>query len=350
MYSFSYSQVRSFLSCELKWYFDKVEGIRRISTKRAPDLGSVIHEGIAAMIRQEDAKAAIDAWVKTKYEALEPHFSDLPQLEEDWAEVEQQINDHALVVCERWREWINLDQWETIVHPEFGPLVERRAIHTESELSNPHGFAFEFPWITDWVAQDKVTGLIWVIDWKTKSAFDDDDNHQRNLQKMVYQYLLLHDMDIEVSGSRIAQIRSKAPSVPSLLKPKKDGSRAMSRAAIATDWATYKAALLAADLDPVDYEDMKIKMKPEDYWFKWQSAFRTEQQCENAWYQIILPAINRMRLMYEDKLQPNRNLGSMDCGTMCNMQMPCLETLAGRDLDNVISFGYERKEKTNEPA
>jgi hypothetical protein len=333
---FSYSQVRSFLSCEYKWYVDKVLGIRRIETKRAPTLGSAIHEGIAAAIKGQPIHTAIEDFVGGQLEKLEPHFHSMPSLGDDWDAVRSEIELHAESIVDRWATWIKLDEWETVAHPEFGPLVENRLTHIEG--SNKLDIEFEFPWIVDWVALHKPTGLTWVIDWKTKSQFQDEKVHEYNLQKMVYQYLL-GEIGIEVTGSRICQIRSKAPSVPKL---NKNGS--MSRAQISTTWEVYKDALNEADIEPDDYVEMKMKFPDASYWFAWMSAHRREEECEAAWHNIIIPAIARMRSIRQEEKPPIRNLGSIDCTQMCNVQLLCMETLRGYDVDNVIDFGYERRE------
>lgn len=335
MKQYSYSQVRNFLSCEEKWYIDKVMGIRAVEVKRPPTMGSAIHLAIAARINQNDVTKVLDQYIDEKEKEIVTLFPDLPYLEEEWVPIKASIKKDVPWIVDAWTKWIELDNWETVVHGTFGPLVERKLVHVEPEWGSlPE---FEFIWIADWVATDKRTGLTWLIDWKARSQFMDDRHHEFNLQKMVYQFLLTIDLDLHVSGSRVAQIKPTSPATP---KQNKNGD--MSRAACATTWDRYREALLDAGLDPNDYLDMKEKLASPNDWFEWQSAYRTDHECQAAWEQIILPAILRMEQLRKTG-DPVRNLGSLDCTRMCSYKLICMETLRGRSVEGLLDFGFVKK-------
>lgn len=331
---YSFSQIRQFLNCQNQWYLRYVERIKKVEIKRPPTLGSAVHEGIAARIKGVDAQFRIDAYMENLREELQPYMEMNPHLIEDWEVVSGEVETHAMRLVDMWTKWIELDQWETVVHSEYGPMVERRMV--EGCYDPVSDYNFNMVWIADWVAKHKKTGLTWVIDWKSKTQFAPESHHEFNLQKMMYQ-LLLWENDIEVCGSRIAQILSKAPSYP---KVNKDGS--MSRAACATTWEIYENELLKNGLNPEDYADMRGKLKTADDWFNWQYAYRRIEECQNAWASVILPTIRAMKKVRENG-EPIRNLGSLTCTQMCSMGLVCMETLRGSKLEDMIGFGYTQE-------
>lgn len=336
MEQYSYSQVRSFLSCENKWYTDKVLGIKAVEVKRAPTMGSAIHHAIAARINQEDINKQLKLFIEEKEKDILLKMELYPDIEDDWTVVKAAILKDVPWIVDAWTKWVELDDWETIVDPTYGPMVERRMVTNVADtLTTPE---FEFVWIADWVAKHKKTGLTWLVDWKSTTQFKDDRHHEFALQKMIYQYLL-YEIDVEISGSRVAQIKPTSPAVPSI---NKNGS--MSRSAIATTWDRYKESLMEAGLDPSEYVDMKEKLKSPSDWFQWSSAFRTIKECENAWDQIVIPTIQRMNYMRMWDKTPVRNLGSLDCHTLCSVKLICMETLRGRPIDGLLDFGFERKD------
>lgn len=297
-------------------------------------MGSAIHHAIAARIKGENVAKAIAEFNEAKLKDIEPKFDLIPSLVDDWEVIKGAIEKDVPWIVDAWTNWVKLDEWETVVHPTYGPLVERKMV-TVFELWN--GEEFEFIWIADWVAKNKATELTWLIDWKSTMQFKDDRAHEFALQKMVYQHLLSL-IDVTVSGSRVAQIKPTQPAIPEL---NKNGS--MSRKAISTTWDRYKQALEAEGLDPADYVDMQEKLKSPDDWFSWCSAYRSDAECRNAWEEVIIPTVNRMANIPTKFASPIRNLGSLTCQNMCSVKLICMETLRGRPLEGLLDFGFEVK-------
>lgn len=164
---------------------------------------------------------------------------------------------------------------------EGQPLLE---YHLEAELP---GYG-TFVGIVDAVWQHVKTGTIELVDFKTTSRFKAWDEYQIDAQLPVYARVVELVTGVLPDALVYWQIRPVAPKLPKL---NKDGS--MSRAKITSDWATYKAALLAEGLDPADYADMKAKLDADDaYWYLELVYTPSERMLASIWEQFLLSVEN----------------------------------------------------------
>lgn len=140
-----------------------------------------------------------------------------------------------------------------------------------------------FVGIVDAVWQHVPTGTIELVDFKTTSRFKQWDEYQLDNQLIVYSRVLAVQTGVEADSLVYWQIRPVAPKTPT---QNKDGS--MSRRAITSDWETYKAALVAAGLDPDDYADMRAKLDADDaYWYAELVYTPSDRMVAAIWEQFL---------------------------------------------------------------
>ena len=169
--------------------------------------------------------------------------------------------------------------------PEFrpdGPAVPL----VEYKINYPiEGTDFIFSGVVDAVVIDNLNGHIVVLDWKTKSNFIREDDELMNMQVGLYQYAL-QQMGLQISRGLVYQIKSSIRR-PNLNKPDKNGVAAMSRRIITTTWGVYEAGLIAANLDPMEYDDIKhVLSENEGDLFLPLNIYRSPSLLTNLWNQL----------------------------------------------------------------
>jgi hypothetical protein len=228
-----------------------------------------------------------------------------------------ELGDLAIAIALRAIDSAGIDsgRWKVL---EIGgaPLIEHKlGVDTASGVP--------FIAIIDLCAIDTETGLAWLIDWKVRDKFTDEEAEQYNAQMCIYQHMLAMQ-GIQVAGTCTWQIRNRVPAVPKMLK----NGTALSRGAIATDWQTYRDAITSNGLNPHDYADMEAKLKPFD---RPVFTHRSAAMCEGVWSQTMRQhdtmALNNTLQM--SACQPHRNLSSFTCAR-CEFREPCLAGLEGK--------------------
>lgn len=286
----SRSQILDYLACGYRWDLSYRRGIQTAHVREALDQGSAVHRAIKGAIRVHTGKKVTDQLVKmgmlaeTKAWAKEARAERGKFLTDEAKDQIREIELNAYGIAQKAIEHFNLREWEVAVW-KGQPLFEVEVI---TKLPPWKGYRC----IPDLVARPRREGKkapYWLIDWKGRASFEEDDAEEVNLQFASMQYVLeMEAPDIRIEGSILWQVKSQSPRWPA---KNKDGS--LSRAAIVTDWPTYLAAIKKEGLNPADYEDMKAKIA-EIEWFRAIKQHRTHEECENVWYQIIVPAATRM--------------------------------------------------------
>lgn len=309
----SYSQVSQWTRCRRAWAFKYREELFPRFDRPSLDLGSAVHEGLAAGLQGFSYEEAINRWADEKY-SLEL----LPEEQE----VLQGLLTKAYGITAKSLAFIDLGhKWETVKH-DGKPLIEHEF---ESELGVPgwdgfHGYV-------DWVARELATGQVWLIDFKVRDSMQPVEAEEFNLQMAIYQYLL-GKLNIPAVGSIAWQIRNELPKSP---KVNKDGT--ISRAACATDWDTYSAAVVAAGQDPEHYLEMKAKLETVEF-FRLSRAYRGSNEVQNLWSDVVLPVAKDIGGgIY-------RNLNHVTCNG-CSYKNLCLEELRGGDTDYIKRSSFQ---------
>lgn len=322
----SHSQLWQAHNCEWKWYIRNVMDVRSARQYRAPNRGSAIHVGCAALLLSQNVRDEVQIWAEGVHKEINEWESlGWMEGEEDHGMIDSLI-EPSIDICHRWWDWLDYDtNWETICD-DAGPIVERAFM---CDLPPFRGFMG----VVDWVARHKPTDRVFVIDHKTRQQMRPPEVEETNLQKAIYQYMLRQN-GIETDGSAIMQIWHEPPRQP---KVNKDGQ--LSRAKIRTTWESYAKAVLDAGFDVDSYAEMEAKCNPIEDFFRFSFAYRTREEVDGTWALVARPRARRIvELLEDDEIIPRRALGSMDC-ERCWARETCLEGLRGRPFEDAIQTG-----------
>lgn len=298
-----FSAVSTFLKCRKKWDFAYLERLEPRTRNVKMSFGTLAHAELADLMLGSNVhfpEALSDALVQCAAHEV--------QEVKDTAQVAQKVARRAFVEFEKRYEVFYLDG---------KPLVEHTLI-TEVE-------GVKFGGTPDCVVKDRKNGGVFVVDWKTRASFLAPESELLNLQAITYQHLLL-ERGVHTAGTIQVQIKPFLPKEPKLTK---DGQ--VSRAACATDWPTYEAAVLKSGGNPADYEDMKAKLA--DASFVDMDSCRTlrsEDEVEYFWQEEIVPALREMKA--RTKPGPGRCFNQMECRG-CPYRELCVESAKGGDLE-----------------
>lgn len=334
----SRSQILEYLGCGYRWDLSFRRGIASTKVREALDQGSAVHRAIKEVIGayantqmrklkftpgmvRANIIGGVSAWAQEERDRRGKFLTD--ETREDI----ETIKRAAVGIAEKAIENINLPEWEIATYNGL-PLFE---VEIVTPLPPWKGFRT----IPDLVARPKREGKnapYWLIDWKTRGSFEQDDAEEINLQFASMQHVLLIEMPkLLIEGSILWQIKDQGPRMPS---QNKDGS--MSRQAIVTDWPTYEAALRKAKLNPADYQDMKEKLALIE-WFRALKEHRDTALCRSVWHEIIVPAARRMA---NDPQVIRRWSYLPFCCKGCWAKDFCLTELRGDDTEFLLESDY----------
>ena len=284
--------------------------------------GSMIHAGLEAATRAQFAgergdhvcDAAVTKVAEFHDEYLsDPFVASLVEDSEELQDVYQALKELSQSVCVRVinAHGLNTDRWETVslkgvplIEYDMEIVVDGLPVHCK----------------VDWVVEDTNTGLVYECDFKTKKQFARHEDDVFNAQHPMYMYALAQ-YGIHVDGSMTFQIKAAVPDIPTLNKPTKKAPKVMSRRAITTNWVTYHEALIAEDLDPEDYLDMRDKLGDFE---RMHPIQRTMGECAAIWRDQV-----GLLLAIRDKTVPvTRVLNPLTCNR-CEYNELCMEELRG---------------------
>ena len=297
MTTFSYSQVRTYDTCQYMWYTTYKRGIRRIFATKPMELGSAVHAGLANYFRGDDFLQGILTWANQTMPGWEDEG-----VTGDFALIAQALREivyDAILICARAIKSM-AGRYIPVMY-EGQPIVER-------EFRVPIGKDY-FVCVIDLCVHDRETGQIMLLDFKVREKMGSEPEFDFDVQMALYQAALLHH-GIHTDGSIVYQIRSVIPQKP-VLNREKNGVREMSRSgSIITDWETYREALIENNLDPADYLDMQIKLSDR----KFQQEIRQYRSVETleAYWTNFLETVRRIK-SYRRGSPITRNISYINC-------------------------------------
>jgi len=313
----SWSEINTWCTCREKWRWMYEVGIVPKRAAAAPAIGSCGHAAVAALLRGRDWGQAIDAWVKER-------LDEQPLFDEEADEI-RAMGDLVKGVVERYTR------------------------HYETELFEPVRVEckFEIPirglrltLIGYWDAIVRGTdGHLWLMEHKfPKSRMRSEDDLVLDGQIGTYQYAA-HRAGFPVIGTIYNQLLARLPAEPSV---NKNGS--LSRAAVYTDWETYRAAVVKRGLDPNDYLDMREKLAGYEF-FRRTYIYRPMEEIRLFARDLerrIWDLTKRHKHIY-------RSESFITCGR-CAYRELCIETLkGGRNIDYMIENDFEPRKPRKEP-
>lgn len=179
-------------------------------------------------------------------------------------------------------------------------------------------------------------GHLWLGDHKWVTSIPSKDSfHAMDLQLLLYPWAAQKAWGIEIHGVFWNYIRSKAPSVPKLIK-----SGAISKSKVDTDYLTYKNFLVLNDFDPKDFSDQLEPLRKQSPFLQRYWLAREPHVLK----QIVLEALTTGREINltgrEDYV--TRNI-TKDC-SWCSYRMLCRADLERGDRDTLIKRYYQKVE------
>lgn len=324
---YSFSRASNYLRCPRAYYYRYGRKLLPIYNSPYLTRGTLVHAGLeaatTAQFNGERGAAVESAAIARIFDEnaeykKDPFIAGLIEADPEFEDGIDEVGTLAENVCIRVIRTFDLggDRWETITL-NFKPLIE-------------YDFEVEVQGVkihckVDWIVRDTETGLIYEADFKTRKSFTSQEDDEMNAQHPMYMYAL-RQHGIHVDGSMTWQIKASEPKVPKLNKPTKNKPVAMSRSAISSNWETYKEALVAADLDPAEYEEMEGKLSQFE---QLDQMLRTETECKTIWDEYT----DLLRLMHgePESLIKTRVLNPRVCKG-CEYRDLCMEEARGKDI------------------
>lgn len=144
-------------------------------------------------------------------------------------------------------------------------------------------------------------------------------------------------MGYNIAGVVIDMIAPE-PKEPKLNQPdKKTGIAGMSKVAVG-DWPSYQRALIAAGLDPADYQDMREKL-PETAEFRREFVYRSR----NEVYHYLDDLVSRTKDLMHMRKQVYMCDDRVRCQN-CKFRELCLEKIKTGDASGVVETMFEPAE------
>ena len=339
----SYSRVSCYNRCAYQHYLRYEVGVRPRTTADYLRKGVLVHAGLEAAIREECSGKDDQGLTPSPYSVLRACEHGVQASYDKWAEKNQdllannsafeqeslQVMLDAVSIAKRTVQHLGIDvgRWETKRDENGNPLVEYK-LYAAAPTKGWQGFVAYL----DWVATDKESGYTWLLDFKTRKAFQNEEHEETNLQSMLYQYLLSRELGLDLEGTCTVQIRSKPVGEPKVTQKGK-----LSRAANQnTDWPTYRNTVVARGENPDDYLDVAEKLPvfhQETY------TYRPYDQCHRAWEETKLT----LNLMSELVVWP-RSLSTYNCQG-CGEKEYCLADLRGDDPQDLLGTLYTIRDR-----
>jgi len=228
----SYSKIRAWRFCRQSFKYGSIDRIEPRKKPKQLEMGSAIHECIEAYRKGLDWRKQLNQF-KLEFNKLLPdekeHFGDLPK------DVERIVTGYI----SHYKEEDKGLKWH-LVEDSIGPI----------EIVPGVNFSLK----PDALVEDTM-GRMFLVEIKTGRNLPGEDFRVWNLQTILYIWGL-REMGYKVNGVLWDHVRTKAPTVPRLLK-----NGTLSKREIDTDYGTYYDAIVANGLNPDDYQDVLDKLK-----------------------------------------------------------------------------------------
>lgn len=332
----SYSQLSTFLRCPKLWDYRYKQGLVSLRPSAALRIGSLVDSGITAALieREQDTimscAALSDAGILLEYDkwSTSAGISQALAMSAEFADESAQVRDDSMNIARRAIADLNLDggEWSTAsdVNGKLGVQYEvRRPLR-----AHHHGYIGYI----DWIAYRQTA--LWLIDFKTRKAFKNDDQLGFDYQLATYEHAV-GDVFGRIAGVAHYQIKSKPTTPPKVLKSGKL-SRDKTQSC---DWPTYKDAIILGMYSHVNYADMEHVLPKFQAW-TWTRRSPTE--LANTWAQVetlaevVVDAHHSTRPMV-------RVLNDQSC-TKCDMRAVCMAELKGHDSEFIRKSNYKVRE------
>ena len=231
--------------CEMKWATHALLGVdkRRGPDTDVRDRGKAMHKFADVYVRHYAETGSLLSLEGREGERFASDiFEDLHDAE--GCDFEEETCREILEAARAHLPALGLEDF-TVEYLDGQPLVELDLHGTYDGI--------HYQAIVDAVLRHKVTGELWVVDWKTTNDainITKSLNYTFHDMQLALQRLVLALNGVKVDRSALVQIRSLAPQPPPLTEKTKKITRSVAK--LACDVDTYRAALIANGEDPDD--------------------------------------------------------------------------------------------------
>lgn len=291
----SYSKLYTYRSCRQKFYFQYIEKLAtkpsdlNFNTWRNFARGSAIHKHLECSLRGEPwSKGISELWEREERSGM---------TEEARKEMSV-IQASAKEVGDAASAWFNLGDWE--------PLEIDGVKTIEYKITAPLGSDAEFLGYIDLVAKHRPTGLVFIIDFKSRNTFASDNSGIWDLQLAAYQHALLQK-GIKVHGTALLEIK---PEPPKRARYKREDS----------------GSFLTVRLSECGS-------------FRWTPTFRSEELLSTLWANLEREAASIWKAQ-RDPVEIFVNTSAFNCGS-CKYSRLCMAKLNGEDAEHVQNASFE---------
>lgn len=342
----SYSRISTYLGCKAAHHYSYVENLTRKVEIARINRGTWVDKGLTAAIRaQEEGKEQIDCQIAA-CDAIAEHgrkwladevvsglMDNSPGMRAKYVDLvaESQIIARRAVKS----LGIGTGRWRTLSID--GELCLQTKIIAKLEHW-PAGFMLKL----DWLAEDKETGHIWVVDFKVRDSISSPEDLQFDYQMPAYQRCVEMLLGRDITGTAHFQVKSKVPKEPRILK-----NGELTRDVRGTDFDTYMAAIIHQGHEPssFDHELATLAQKSFDVF---TPQFRSREEVENVWAEIEKAAFEIygeyvMRGTNESGIGARR-LHIMQCRG-CRFQDLCMAEMRGHDADFIRETYFTQKKE-----
>lgn len=322
--SISFSEMLTWGRCRQQHEWIYGMNLEPVSDTPSPkrDFGTVGHLGLEAYYRGSTP----DATIATDYALVMDRWFQKESLKRNlWSEDQEAFRTLVETAAKVVGNYIRH-------HEEDGLQI----IETEKRFDvKLPGFGARLTGFWDALALDK-SGRFWIMDHKFvfNGQFRAEWELEMDLQLGIYHWAALL-LGLPIVGTIYNMIRAEAPRIPPLLK---DG-KALSRAAIITDWPTYKAAIEENGFNVADYLEMEAKLATVRFYER-HYVDRTDAQIANFADEMLRRTGDMRRKNAAIYMSPSAG----NCSS-CPYRDLCTAKLRGHDLRDYVSTLYRPRTK-----
>lgn len=263
--TFSNSAYQAFQSCEQKFEFRYVRGLRPHVNPIAPTKGIIFHEYLdkyytALKAGSLPGEAHVNA-AEQSIVAKEQEFLAAAQTAYTVGE-EELAAQYAGVTAELTKLAINYYTERGAGDADrYIPLIVEKRLQTRLIPG------MDDVGVVDLVTRENDTGAINLWEHKTTANVPSSSYRIRDFQTLKYSKVLEKEHDLHIDYVLWNYIRTKLPAIPHQNKPTRAGGEgAFSRAKdVDTTWAVYEAAVIAAGQSPAAYADVEERLRGREY-------------------------------------------------------------------------------------
>ncbi len=342
----SYTLIREWLYCPFRM---KIEKFERVSMPEAPHsvrakiLGRLVHAGQAEYLKwdaaRQDKLLGKPGYPKRIETCVRQAIKSEMDRQVFWLGCTPGSTDHKAILK---RIEGMVARWATFFKPHAhyrsmlvggaaleagcraGGMIETRFHVPMEHISrvNKFGIFTDVVAAPDWVALGIGTDHPHLIDWKWRTELTPDsvEPERFNVQPAFYQRIL-RAVGINVYSTMTVEGIREEPTVPKVTK-----SGSLNRSPIRISWSEYEKHVLAAGLDPDDYQDMREKCIPA---FREHRTFRSAVEVDGIWADVIFPVANLIDKTVRNNLPFPRVMDPDKCGR-CHLREACTAGITKR--------------------